>query len=166
VAARPAIAERIVQEGHEIANHSFGHPNFARMSAAGIRDELVRCRDAIYQATGIYPTILRTPYGAHNSTAQSVAKEFGYPLILWSVDTRDWEARNVNAIMSHFVTANGDVRIRDGDIILMHDIYPTTVDAAIRAIDLLLEEGFTFVTVSELLTERYETITPGKVYNR
>jgi len=58
------------------------------------------------------------------------------------------------------------VKIREGDIILMHDIYSTTIDAAIQAIDLLLAEGFTFVTVSELLMERHGAITPGKVYNR
>ena len=166
VAAYPSVAARIVREGHEIANHSYGHPDLSRMSAAGIRDEFARCRGIIYQATGRYPTLLRPPYGSHNATVQSVASEFGYPLILWSVDTRDWESRNVNAILSHFVAPNGAVRIREGDIILMHDIYPTTIDAAIRGIDILLANGFEFVTVSELLTERHGGITPGKVYNR
>ena len=166
VAANPSTAIRIVNEGHEIASHSYRHPDLSRRSAAGIRDELSQCRDIIYTTTGRHPTLLRPPYGAHNSTVQSVAREFGYPLIMWSVDTRDWESRNVNAIMGHFVNANGTVRIRDGDIILMHDIYATTIDAAIRAIDILLAEGFTFVTVSELLTERYGELTPGKVYNR
>jgi len=136
------------------------------MSAAGIRDELTRCRNVIYQATGRYLTLLRPPYGSHNATVQSVAREFGYALLLWSVDTRDWESRNVNAILGHFVAPDGTVRIRDGDIILMHDIYPTTIDAAIRGIDILLANGFEFVTVSELLTERHGGITPGKVYNR
>ena len=166
VATNPSIATRIVNEGHEMASHSYGHPDLTKKSAAGIRDELSQCRDIIYQTTGKHPTLLRPPYGAHNSTVQFVAKEFGYPLIMWSVDTRDWQSRNVNTIMGHFANANGTVRIRDGDIILMHDIYATTIDAAIRAIDILLAEGFTFVTVSELLTERYGELTPGKVYNR
>jgi len=166
VAAFPAVAQRIVREGHEIANHSYSHPDLSRMSAAGIREQLARCRSIIYQTTGQYPSLLRPPYGSHNSTVQSVAGEFGYPLILWSVDTRDWESRNVNAILGHFVAPDGTVRIRDGDIILMHDIYPTTIDAAIRAIDILLANGFEFVTISDLLTARYGAITPGKVYNR
>ncbi|MCL2569011.1 MAG: polysaccharide deacetylase family protein [Oscillospiraceae bacterium] len=166
VAAYPSVAQRIVQEGHELANHSYRHPDLSRMSAAGIRDELTHCRNIIYQITGRYPTLLRPPYGSHNATVQSVAREFGYPLILWSVDTRDWESRNVNAIMGHFVAPNGTVRIREGDIILMHDIYGTTIDAAINAIDLLLANGFEFVTVTELLAERHGGITPGKVYNR
>ena len=166
VAAYPSVAQRIVREGHEIASHSYRHPDLSRMSAAGIRDELSRTRNVIYQTTGRNPTLLRPPYGSYNATVQSVAKEFGYPLILWSVDTRDWESRNVNAIMGHFVDGRGNIRIREGDIILLHDIYGTTIDAAIRAIDLLLANGFTFVTVSELLTERHGTITPGKVYNQ
>jgi len=165
VTANPEIAKRIVEEGHEIASHSYSHPNFVNMNAAGIRSELSRTNDAIFQATGIKPALLRTPYGAYNSTVQSVAAEFGFPLIMWSVDTRDWQSRNVSAILGHFADGN-NVKIKDGDIILLHDIYSTTIDAAIRAVDLLLAEGFTFVTVSELLGERYGTLTPGKVYAR
>ncbi|MCL2407998.1 MAG: polysaccharide deacetylase family protein [Oscillospiraceae bacterium] len=165
VTANPEIAKRIVEEGHEIASHSYSHPNFVNMNAARIRSELSRTNDAIYQATGTRPVLLRTPYGSYNSTVRSVAAEFGFPLIMWSVDTRDWQSRNVSAILSHFVDGN-NVRIKDGDIILLHDIYSTTIDATIRAIDLLLAEGFTFVTVSELLGERYGIPTPGNVYSR
>jgi len=165
VIANPEAARRIVEEGHEIASHSYSHPNFTNMNAAGIRSELNRTNDAILQATGTTPALLRTPYGSYNSTVLSVAAEFGFPLIMWSVDTRDWESRNVSAVMSHFADRNY-VKIKDGDIILLHDIYSTTIDAAIRAVDLLLAEGFTFVTVSELLGVRYGTLTPGKVYTR
>ena len=166
VTARPEIAARIVAEGHEIANHSYSHPNLAGLGAAGVRSQLNRTNQAIYQATGITPTTFRPPFGAHNATVRSVAAEFGFPVILWSVDTRDWESRNVNAIMSHFVDRNGVIRIREGDVILMHDIHPASVDAAIRAVDLLLAHGFTFVTVSELLEERHGPLVPGRVYTR
>ena len=166
VTAYPKVAARIVNEGHEIASHTYRHPDLANMSSAAIRDELSLCRSAILRATGVDPTLLRPPYGSHSKAVQAVAAEFGYPLILWSVDTRDWESRNVDAILGHFVDGYGRVKIRDGDIILMHDIYSTTIDAAIRAIDILLAEGFNFVTVSELLTARHGTLTPGKVYNR
>ena len=151
VNANPALAARIVREGHEIANHSFSHADLTRLGAAGIRTELARTRDAIFQATGVTPTTLRPPYGAQNAAVRNVAAEFGYPIVLWSVDTRDWESRNVNSILSHFVDARGNIRIRDRDIILMHDIHPATIDAAIRAVDLLLAAGFTFVTVQDLL---------------
>jgi len=151
VSANPQLTARIVRDGHELGNHSYSHPVFTRLSAAGVRTELARTRDAIQQATGTLPATLRPPFGAQNAMVRNVAAEFGYPLIMWSVDTRDWESRNVNAILSHFVDARGNVRIREGDIILMHDIHPTTIDAAIRAVDILLAAGFTFVTVSDLL---------------
>jgi len=166
VQSRPAIAARIVAEGHEIANHSFSHPNLAARNAATIRNELTRTNNAIFQATGTRPTLLRPPYGSHNATVRSVAAEFGFPIVLWSVDTRDWERRNVNAIMSHIVDRNGRPRVRDGDIILMHDVFPTSIDAAIRTIDLLLAEGFTFVTTSDILIDRHGTLVPGRVYQR
>ena len=162
VNAHPELAVRIVREGHEIANHSFSHPLLTRLSAAGIRTELARTRDAIFQATGVTSTTFRPPYGAQNATVRNVAAEFGYPIVLWSVDTRDWESRNVNAILSHFVDRNGNIRIRDRDIILMHDIHPATIDAAIRAVDLLLAAGFTFVTVQDLLGPQFG----GTVHNR
>ncbi|MCL2842951.1 MAG: polysaccharide deacetylase family protein [Oscillospiraceae bacterium] len=161
VAARPDLARRMVAEGHEIACHTFSHPNLAQVSAVRMRDELTRTRNIIYQTTGAVPTTFRPPYGSFNATTRAVAAEFGYPLILWSVDTRDWETQNVSAIMSHFVGPSG-VRIREGDIILMHDTMPTTIDAAIRAVDLLLAEGFTFVTVAELLGSPVS----GQVYRR
>ena len=164
VTANPEIARRIVDEGHEIAFHGYTHRQFTRLGAAGIRDQLSRSRDVIYATTGATPTILRPPYGARNATVQSVAAEWGLPIVLWTVDTRDWETRNVDAILGHFVDPYGAVRIRPGDNILMHDIYPTTIEAAIYALDLLLARGFTFVTVSDLLTERHGTLTPGGVY--
>ena len=164
VSARPDIAQRIVNEGHEIASHSYHHRLLSRMSAAEIRNQLARTQDVIYQTTGATATLFRPPYGGQNETVRAVAAEFGLPIILWSVDTRDWETRSVNAILSHFVDGNGNIRIRDGDIILMHDIWQPTIDAAIRAMDLLLADGFTFVTNSELLLHRRGPLTPGAIY--
>jgi len=165
VTRHPEIAGRIAQNGHEIGSHSYGHPLFTRLTAAGIREEINRSHAAIYQATGVIPTLMRPPYGGQNATVRSVAEEFGLPLIMWSVDTRDWESQNVDAILYHFVNDNG-VRVQNGDIVLMHDVYASTIDAAIKAIDLLLEEGFIFVTVSELLINRHGSLTPGNVYRQ
>ena len=163
VEARPQIARRIVTEGHEIANHSLSHPQLSRLSAAGVRDQLIRTSDIIYRATGVRPTNMRPPYGAQNQTVRNVAAERGYPVVLWSIDTLDWRHRNVPAIMSHIVDRHGNIRVRDGDIILMHDVHAPTIDAAIRTVDLLLANGFTFVTVSELFEARGGG-TPGRVY--
>jgi len=161
----PDTARRIVAEGHEIGNHSFGHPSLIRLSADSIRSELVWTSNTIYQTTGVRPSVMRPPYGAHNQRVRDVAAELGYPVIMWSVDTRDWERRNVNAIMSHIVRPDGTLRVRHGHNILMHDIHSTTVDAAIIMVDLLLSHGFTFVTVSELLEYRVGEPIAGQVYN-
>jgi peptidoglycan/xylan/chitin deacetylase (PgdA/CDA1 family) len=165
VTVHPEIAASIVEERHEIACHTFSHPILTGLSADRIRNELHRSRNAIYQVTGRVPTVFRPSYGAQNSTVRTVAAEFYMPLILWSIDTRDWETRNVNAIMSHIVDSSGNLRISDGDIILMHDTFSTTVDAAIQIVDLLLAEGFYFVTVSQMLNIRNGGIEPGRVYN-
>ncbi|MCL2368233.1 MAG: polysaccharide deacetylase family protein [Oscillospiraceae bacterium] len=167
VTENPEIAARIVEDGHEIASHTYYHPLLTRISANHFRGELTRTHNAILAATGAEPApIFRPPYGIHNRMARNVAAEFGLPLILWSVDTRDWETRTVEGIMSHIVDGDGNLRIRDGDIILMHDVFGTTVDGALRLIDLLLEEGFVFVHVSELLESQYGTLQPGAVYGR
>jgi peptidoglycan/xylan/chitin deacetylase (PgdA/CDA1 family) len=165
VNANSEIAARITSERHEIACHTYSHPYLASLSADRIRTELSKSRDAIFQATGREPSLFRPTYGVHNSTVRDVVEEFNMPLILWSIDTRDWEHRNLNAIMSHIVNGSGIVRVSDGDIILMHDTFSTTVDAAVQIVDLLLSEGFYFVTVSQLLSIRHGGVEPGRVYN-
>jgi len=164
VTAHPDWAARIVAEGHEIASHGYWHQVLTHVSEDMARDDLYRTRNSIQQATGATTALFRPAYGEHNSTVRGVAAEFGYPIIMWSVDTRDWESRNVDAIMNHFINQNG-VRLRDGDIILLHDIHGTSVDAAIQAVDLMTAKGVSFVTVSELLMERHENLVPGMVYS-
>jgi len=160
----PHLAQRIVNEGHEIANHTFSHPRLTTVNANTIRNELTRTSDIIFQTTGVRPVLMRPPFGAHNQTVQNVAGELGYPIALWSLDTRDWESRNVNAIMSRFVNSDGTLRVTNGSNILFHDTLATSVCAAILLVDMLLEEGFTFVTNSQLLAERYGVPVPGQVY--
>jgi len=164
VTVNPEWAARIVAEGHEIASHGYWHLNLPNESENRVRDELSQTRDSILQATGTTPAIFRPPYGTRNAAVRRIAAEFGYPIIMWSVDTRDWQSRNVEAIMSHFIDESG-VRLRDGDIILLHDIHGTSVDAAIQAVELLSAKGVSFMTVSELLAQRHEALTPGKVYS-
>ena len=164
VRRHPEIAARMVADGHEIAFHGYDHRAFTRLSSAQMIDQIERSRVIIYEATGVEPTLFRPPYGAHNANVRATAAELGLPINLWSVDTRDWERRNVTAIMSHFISKKGEILIEDGDNVLMHDIHSTTVDAAIIAIDLLRNEGFTFLTASELLIERHGELTPGQIY--
>lgn len=152
-ARNPQIIARAVAEGHVVGNHSWGHANLGRMSSANIVADLTRTNNAIKNATGVEPTLLRPPYGATSRTLQNSAN---LPLILWSVDTRDWESRNVNSIYN-IVARN----VKSGSIVLFHDIYPTTITAVERLIPALKKAGFTFVTVPELLGQPLQN---GRIY--
>ena len=101
---------------------------------------------------------LRPPYGILDENAQSWADS---PVILWSVDPEDWKDDKVGRIKDHLVS-----RVRDGDIVLMHDIYPSSVEAALAAVDELSKQGFRFVTVAELMEARGITPESGQVYKR
>ena len=164
VRANPHIAYRIVSEGHEIACHAYSHPFLTSLTADEIRVELTKSRDAIYEATGVYPAILRPPYGNYDLLVQSVATEFGLPIILWNVDTIDWRDRDVDIILSRITNSRGAPLVQNGDIIIMHDTLQTTVDAAIKIVDKLQGLGFQFVTVSQLFEAKDINLIPGAIY--
>ncbi|MGJ8677349.1 MAG: polysaccharide deacetylase family protein [Akkermansiaceae bacterium] len=143
----PHIIRRIVAEGHEIGNHTVKHPNLSKMSNAAVRQELNGCRDAIVSACGVKPRTMRPPYGALNSSQRSwIFSEYGYPTILWDVDPQDWKKPGASVVSSRII--NGT---RNGSIVLAHDLHKSTIDAMPRALDGLLQKGFKFVTVSQLL---------------
>jgi len=147
VAENPEIVKRIVAEGHEVANHSWSHPDLARMSEAAVHDEIQKTHDAIVQACGVAPKIMRPPYGAFTARQRAWANStWGYKIILWDVDPLDWKVRN-----SEHVKAEILKQTTTGSIILSHDIHKTTVDAMPSTLDSLLAKGYKFVTVSELL---------------
>jgi peptidoglycan/xylan/chitin deacetylase (PgdA/CDA1 family) len=143
----PQIVKRMIAEGHEVANHSYTHPQLTKMGDDGVRSQLQRTDDAIVAACGVKPIIMRPPYGAFTERQQRWAfGEFGYKTILWDVDPLDWKVRNAahveSEILKHTVP---------GSIILSHDIHKTTVDAMPSTLDALHAKGFKFVTVSELI---------------
>lgn len=145
----PEIVKRIIAEGHEIGNHSWSHPNLALLSDDKVRSELQRTDDAIFQASGIHPKLMRPPYGSLSAVrgqARWINKEFGYKIILWEVDPLDWKYRNAAHVESEILK-----QTRSGAIILSHDIHATTVDAMPATLDQLLAKGYKFVTVSELI---------------
>lgn len=158
------LLQRMETEGHAIGNHSNSHKNMRNLSAADIKKELDACSNKIEKAIGHKPTIMRFPGGNYDDEARLCARNAGMAAIQWSVDTRDWESRNVTSIVNATFN-NKYAKVKDGAIILMHDIYPTTVDAAIKVVDRLLKEGYTMVTVPELLTLRGGGAAPGVVYN-
>ena len=147
VAQLPEIAKRIVDEGHEIANHSWSHPQLSKMGEASVTDQLQRTHDVIRQAAGVEPKIMRPPYGAFTTNQRGWANhKWGYKIIMWDVDPLDWKVRNADHVQ-HEILAH----TVPGSIILSHDIHKTTIDAMPGTLDGLLAKGFKFVTVSELL---------------
>ena len=153
--AYPQVVRRVVAEGHEIGNHSYTHRLFSKMSDADIRQELSRTRDAIVRAAGVQPRTLRPPYGGMLQRQREwVNAEFGYPIILWSVDPLDWRRPGASVVCSRILKST-----TAGGIVLVHDLHSQTVDAMPATLDGLLQRGFKFVTVSQLLAMQAEPAT-------
>jgi peptidoglycan/xylan/chitin deacetylase (PgdA/CDA1 family) len=147
VAEYPEIAKRIVDEGHEIANHSWSHPQLSSMSEASVRDQIEKTHQAIKQATGIEPEDFSPALRSIHSPATQVGEcRLRLQDILWDVDTLDWKHRNPAR-----TEAVALAETKSGSIILTHDIHKSTIDAMPSTLDALLAKGFKFVTVSELL---------------
>jgi len=143
----PEVLRREVSEEHEIGNHSWSHPNLAKLSDEGVRNQLQRTEDIIVKTTGIRPKLMRPPYGELTKRQrQWVNRDFGYKIILWDVDPLDWKRPGSSVVAQRIIAG-----ARPGSIILSHDIHPPTIAAMPQVFDALLAKGFKFVTVSELL---------------
>lgn len=153
----PQVVRRMVNEGHEIGNHTYTHRLLTKLSDSEVLGELTRCRDAIGRAAGVQPRTLRPPYGGMLERQRQLAmNQFGYPTILWNVDPLDWKNRNPGIITSRILS-----NTTPGSIILAHDLHKTTVDAMPATLDGLLQRGFRFVTISQLLAMKAEPATAG-----
>ncbi|MDM5349567.1 polysaccharide deacetylase family protein [Lysinibacillus sp. RSDA_15] len=137
------IVKQIYDAGHEIGNHTSNHKKLTALSISGVRQEVNGTSNAIYAAVGQYPTVFRPPYGATNEQVRSVMT---IPSILWSIDTLDWKHHNPDKILA-YVKAS----VKDGSIILMHDIHQTTANGLDNVLLYLQKQGYEFVTVSEIL---------------
>jgi peptidoglycan/xylan/chitin deacetylase (PgdA/CDA1 family) len=147
IAEHPEIVARAAREGHEIGNHSWSHPNFGKMSDQGVRSQLQRTDDAIKNATGDRPTLMRPPYGSITAREKRwIHDEFGYRVILWDVDPFDWKRPGPAVVRSRILKET-----QPGSIVLSHDIHPGTIEAMPSTFDALEAKGFKFVTVSELI---------------
>ena len=138
----PEVASRILNEGHEIGNHTNSHD-------AVTRSEIETCEKIIYELTDYRTKLFRPPQGFINSYVKTTSSSLGYDIILWDIDTRDWDHASPERIYQN-VTTN----IGAGSIILMHDYISyrsPTPEALERTIPTLLERGYRFVVVSELI---------------
>jgi peptidoglycan/xylan/chitin deacetylase (PgdA/CDA1 family) len=143
----PQILKRMVEEGHEIGNHTVTHGTLSRMSDESLLAELKNAHDQIVEASGVAPLSMRPPGGAIKKDQKAfVLEELGYPTILWSVDPEDWKRPGPSVVTSRLV--NG---ASPGGILLVHDLHKPTVDAMPDTLDQLLAMGYEFVTISELI---------------
>jgi len=146
-ADHPDILKRAVREGHEIANHSWSHPNLGKMSDEAVRRELQKTDDAIAAAIGKRPTLMRPPYGSITANQKRwIHNEFGYRIIIWDVDPLDWKRPGPSVVTARILKET-----KAGSIVLAHDIHPPTIEAMPATFDQLIKKGFKSVTVTELL---------------
>lgn len=136
----PDLTRRIVQEGHQIGNHSWSHANFGKLSDAKARSEIRRTHDLIVKTCGRAPTTFRPPYGILNQRQRAwVQKEFGYQVVLWDIDTEDWKLSSTNAIAGRITQGLKSGRT---NVILGHDIHPRILPALKSLLPRLRTEGF------------------------
>jgi peptidoglycan/xylan/chitin deacetylase (PgdA/CDA1 family) len=150
----PKIVKRIVDEGHEIANHTWSHPQLNHMKSTSVMDQLQKTHDAIVKGCGVAPLVYRPPYGAILlSQRKAIHEKFGYRTILWDVDPIDWKTPRSSTKVHDRVLA----QTKPGSIILCHDIHKETVDAMPATIDELIARGFQFATVTQLINLDVQT---------
>jgi len=157
VRQRPEIAREVAKAGHVIGNHTFTHPLLIFKSAAEIRRELSDCRAAIQDAIGGHSNLFRPPFGGRRPATLSIARELGLEPIMWNVTGYDWNAPPA-AVIQQKVTK----QIRGGDVILLHDgghkkmgaDRSQTVQATDHLIKKYKQEGYSFVTIPEMMQTR------------
>ena len=159
IAQYPKETQRIFDEGHEIALHGYSHDCMTPMSRRQIAKELSDTKALLPE--GCKALWLRPPGGCCSDGVRQVAEVTNLSILDWSVDPRDWATRDTAAV-GRFVVE----RIQDGDVVLLHDMTDSSVDAALAIIDELQAQGFRFVTVSELVKIRDITVKPGKTYRK
>lgn len=166
IAQHADVLTRANKLGCEIGNHTYDHKKLSELSGEGIARQLQKTDEAVQGILGFRPALVRAPCGRCN---QSTASRVDRPIILWSIDTRDWQYANSRRGST---AQNRDKIVRDvlehaqdGDIILMHDIYSLTADCVAQIVPKLCERGFRLVTVSEMMQHRHIELQSGSIYH-
>jgi len=146
----------MIDHGYEIGSHSYDHSDLAKKSMADVNANLAKAQDALWEIADYQMTFIRPPYGSISSTMRA---ELPYPMILWSLDTLDWRDRDAEMLKNNILST-----VKDGDIILMHDLYESTAYGISELIPILQEQGYQLVTVSELFEYRGVQMVNGKAY--
>ncbi len=142
----------------EIGNHSYGHSTLTSLSVDSLKWELSETDRRIQAITGVSPVLMRPPGGSYKT--DTVRNNTPYPIIMWSIDTRDWESRNATAVVNHIKAT-----AYDGAIILMHDLYDSTATATEIIVPWLKSQGYQLVTVSEMMEAKGIQMQNGVAYS-
>lgn len=139
----PVTTRKIYQSGNEIGNHSFDHKDFKTISTEEMMEEINETSRAIFETVGARPILIRPPYG---NITQKLAGEIGRPCILWTVDSEDWKYKDAGINYNNVMDC-----VRDGDIVLLHDIYNPTAAAVERIVRELTDRGYKLVGVTQMI---------------
>ena len=145
----PDAARMVLSRGHEVGNHTFSHPLVAKLSQSDLEQEMSACEDVLEELCEYRPHLFRPPEGALTASVSNCTEQGDYSLVLWSLDTRDWEVKNTQKIVQTVLS-----QVQAGDIILMHDyigVGSKTPEALSILLPELIARGYEPVTVSELL---------------
>lgn len=143
----------------ELSSHTYDHTQLTKLSGDALKEQFEKSENNLKEIVGEGPSTVRPPYGSYNDSVKSLARDYGQPIILWSVDTLDWKSKNADSVYSTVMST-----VQDGDILLFHDIYDSTIDAVTRLIPALQDEGYQLVTVSEMGEAKIGGLKPGNVY--
>lgn len=148
--------KQMIEDGNQIGNHSYDHKRLTLLNDEELYDQINKTDNLIYDIALYRPFVMRPPYG---STTEVLKEKLQKPIINWSIDTRDWESRNAEAIIK-IIYEN----VKDGDIILMHDLYESSLEASKIVIPELINRGYQLVTISELSENRKIILRAGQSY--
>ena len=156
IAGNEDLVRRMQEQGHQIGIHTYDHVMLTGLNRADFDGQVEKSRGVLERELGQGEFLLRPPYGILDDGVIAMAES---PIILWSVDPEDWRDKNTRRVVKHVVE-----NAFDGAIILLHDIYPQSVQAALQIVDELHEKGYLFVTVDQLFAARGIELEPGEVY--
>ena len=154
----PELTQRIHNSGHEIGLHGYSHSCMGESCRQDAEEEIRKSMALIPEDCDV--NFLRCPGGMSSPGVKAAAKDWELSLLYWSVDPKDWATNDADAVERQVIR-----QVKDGDIILLHDMSDSSVDAALTIVDELLEEGYRFVTVSQLAKEKGVALIPGEEYH-
>lgn len=150
------VVRRMDREGHQIGIHTFDHVQLTGLNRTDFDAQVEKTRQVLTETLDHNDFLLRPPYGILDDSVKAWA---GCPIILWSIDPEDWKDQNTQRVIQEVVS-----EARDGGIILMHDIFPESVEAALAIVDALHEQGYYFCTIEELFAARGIPLEAGESY--